>query len=270
MLITGASGFLGSRVVAYYKEKYHILAPTHKEMDITEEQSVLQYFNTQKPDIIVHCAAISDVGTCEKQPEYSWKVNVVGTENIVKAAKHLSAVCVCCSSDQVYCGVTAEEANREDSIVNPTNTYGKEKAYAETSCLHIYENSIHLRLAWMYDVNDEKRMDFIKQLRACATQKTECVFSPKDKRGITDVWEVVKNIEHMFTVPGGVYNFGSPNENSTYETVLSIFEKKGCDTSFVRKMENANPRNLTMSQEKLNQYGIYFSHTVDGVVREWN
>ena len=269
LLVTGASGFLGSRVAAYYKEKYHILAPTHKEMDITEEMSVLQYFKTHKPDVVIHCAAVSDVGTCEREPDYSWNVNVVGTENIVKAAKEISAICICCSSDQVYCGMTGEEPHAEDSSINPTNTYGKEKAYAETSCLAIYKDSVHVRLAWMYDVKDEKRMDFIKQLQACAMHETECFFSPKDKRGITDVWEVVENMEQAFKLPGGIYHFGSPNDKSTYETVLSIFEKKGYDTSFVRKMENANARNLTMSQEKINRYGIYFSHTIDGVLRVW-
>ena len=269
MLITGTTGFVGSRVAKYYKNKYEILAPTHSEMDITEEASVLQYFKTYKPDIVVHCAAVSDVGTCEREPEYSWKVNVIGTENIVKAAKEISAICICCSSDQVYCGVTTKEPNLEDSIINPTNVYGKEKAYAETSCLSIYKDSVHLRLAWMYDVKEEKRMDFIKQLRACAMHEKETFFSPKDKRGITNVWEVVENIEKACKLPGGVYHFGSSNDKSTYETVLAIFEKKGYDTSFVRKMEHANPRNLTMSQKKINGYGIYFSNTVEGVLKAW-
>ena len=269
MLITGATGFVGSRVAEYYKNSYEILAPTHREMDITEEASVLHYFETHKPDMVVHCAAVSDVGTCEREPEYSWKVNVVGTENIVKAAKEILAKCVCCSSDQVYCGVTSEEPNLEDSSVQPTNTYGKEKAYAEQSCLSIDKDSVHVRLAWMYDATDTKRMDFIKQLKACAMHEKETVFSPKDKRGITNVWEVVKNMEKAFQLPGGVYHFGSPNDKSTYETVLAIFAKKGYDTSFVKKMEHANPRNLTMSQEKINQYGIYFSDTVEGVLKAW-
>lgn len=269
MLITGATGFLGSRIAEYYKNKYEILTPTHSEMDITEETSVLQYFRMYRPDMVVHCAAVSDVGTCEREPEYSWNVNVVGTEHIVKAAKEISAICICCSSDQVYCGVTAEQPNSEESEVNPTNVYGKEKAYAEQSCLSMNKNSIHVRLAWMYDATDTKRMDFIKQLSACAMQEKETVFSPKDKRGITNVWEVVKNMEKAFKLPGGVYHFGSPNNKSTYETVLAIFEKKGYDTSFVREMEHANPRNLTMSQEKINRYGIYFSDTVEGVLKAW-
>lgn len=265
MLITGASGFLGSRVAQYYKDKYEILAPTHGEMDITDGKSVLAYFQEYKPSVVVHCAAISDTGLCEREPEFSWKVNVTGTENVVKAAKMMDAICLCCSSDQVYCGVEGIELNKEESEVHPTNVYGKEKLYAEQSSLGVYDKSVHLRLAWMYDAKDEKRRDFIKQLKAC--KEIEVTFSPMDRRGITDVWEVVKNMEPAMKLPGGVYNFGSVNDRSTYETVISIFEKSGCATSFVKKMENANSRNLTMCQEKLNGYGIHFSTTVDGVLR---
>ena len=119
------------------------------------------------------------------------------------------------------------------------------------------------RLSGLHDANDEKRMDFIKQLKVCHS------FSQMDQRGITDVWEVVQNMELLFDVPGGVYNFGSPNNKSMYDTVVEIFEGKGYDTSQVRKLENASFRNLTMSQEKLNRYGIKFTDTVEAVLRVW-
>lgn len=263
ILVTGTSGFLGSRIVRYYKEKYEIIAPTHSDMDITDEESVRNYLESTRPDIVIHCAAMSNVAECEQNLEKSWKVNVIGTENVVKAAKDIQAKCICCSSDQVYCGVETSDPNREDTFIYPTNVYGKEKLCTEKSCLKIYEDSINLRLSWMYDANDEKRMDFIKQLKACHS------FSPMDQRGITDVWEVVQNMELLFDVPGGVYNFGSPNNKSMYDTVVEIFEGKGYDTSQVRKLENASFRNLTMSQEKLNRYGIKFTDTVDAVLRVW-
>ncbi len=267
MLITGASGFLGSRVAQYYRDKYEVLTPTHSEMDIADACSVKKYFDEHRPEIVIHCAAISDVGRCEREPELSWQMNVIGTENIVKAAKELSAKCICCSSDQVYVGSVETEANREDEAIEPTNVYGKEKAYAEKSCLVIDRDSVHLRLSWMYDANDGKRMDFIKQLRACLHEEKEVVFSAKDKRGITDVWEVVRNIEPALELPGGVYNFGAPNDKSTYELVMHICHIMRYDISFVSKMENATFRNLAMAQEKINEFGIFFSTTEDGVLR---
>ena len=266
MLITGATGFLGSRVAQYYRDRYEVFAPSHGEMDIADEASVMTYFKDNKPDVVIHCAAISDVGRCEREPEFSWSINVVGTENVVKAANAFSAKCVCCSSDQVYFGSAETAAHKENEAIAPANVYGKEKAYAEESCLAIDADSVHLRLSWMYDAKDEKRMDFIKQLRACLYERKETVFSSKDKRGITDVWEVVRNIELALGVPGGVYNFGAPNNKSTYEMVMDICKSLGADSSYVREMENVNFRNLTMNQEKVKLFGIIFSETEDGVI----
>ena len=266
MLVTGASGFLGSRVALYYKDKYEILTPTHSEMDIADEESVKRYFDENRPEFVIHCAAISDVGRCEREPELSWQINVIGTENIVKAAKEIAAKCVCCSSDQVYCGSTEDVPNKEEECYI-TNVYGKEKGHAENSCLAIDEESVHLRLSWMYDAKDEKRMDFMKQLRACLFETKEAVFSNEDKRGITDVWEVVRNMELALELPGGIYNFGAPNDKSTYELVMDICHFMGSETTFVSKMENAKFRNLTMAQEKINGFGIFFSTTEDGVLR---
>ena len=266
MLITGATGFLGSRVAQYYRDKYEVLTPSHSEMDIADEDSVKRYFGENRPELVIHCAAISDVGRCEREPELSWQMNVVGTENVVKAAKEISAKSVCCSSDQVYVGSMEIVAHSEDEMIEPANVYGKEKAYAEKSCLLIDEDSVHLRLSWMYDAKDENRMDFIKQLRACLYETKEMFFSKKDKRGITDVWEVVRNIERALELPGGVYNFGAPNNKSIYELVMDLCQSLGCDSSYVREMENANFRNLTMSQEKINKFGISFSDTKDGIM----
>lgn len=266
MLITGASGFLGSRVAQYYKDKYEVLTPSHSEMDIADEASVMTYFTQNRPDFVIHCAAISDVGRCEREPELSWSINVVGTENVVKASKEISAKCVCCSSDQVYFGSMEIKAHREDEPIELANVYGEEKAHAESSCLAIDADSVHLRLSWMYDAEDEKRMDFIKQLRACLYEEKETFFSAKDKRGITDVWEVVRNIELALELPGGIYNFGSPNDKSTYEMVMDICQSLGCESSYIREMEDANFRNLTMAQEKINQQGIFFKETEEGVL----
>ena len=127
LLITGTSGFLGSKIAKAYQDRYHILSPSHREMDITNEISVQHYLFKNKPDIVIHCAAISDTGACQRDPELSYRVNVIGSQNITKAAKLTSSVCILCSSDQVYCGSEKEFPNAEDDVLSPHNTYGKDK-----------------------------------------------------------------------------------------------------------------------------------------------
>lgn len=269
LLITGASGFLGSKIIEKYKDYYHILTPTHSEMDITNGLSVMQYFSAHTPNIVIHCAAISDTGRCQREPELSQLVNVTGSENIAKAAKLISAKCIMCSSDQVYCGSQKDTANTENDALAPHNVYGKDKAYTETSCLSIYPESIHLRLAWMYDskaLPNASRNDFFKQLRTCIELKNTINLPVNDKRGIADVWEVVDNVEKTFNLPGGVYNFGSANDQSTYDMTLSVFEALNLDTSLLTKISYDTPRNISMSQDKLNSYHIYFTPTADKLI----
>jgi len=273
MLVTGASGFLGSKVVSFYRDKYEILAPSHREMDITERESVIQYFEENKPDVVIHCAAVADVGTCEQNQDYSWNVNVVGSENIALASKLFSAKCVLCSSDQVYGASAIREPHREEEDVVPNNTYGKEKLYAEQSCLQINENSVHLRLAWMYAADDMQfiqRGDFLRNLKGMVQDSKELTLLVNDFRGITDVWEVVRNMEKATELPGGVYNFGSANDRSTYDTAVEVFRVLGYENALLLPKEGtfeSGRRNLTMSQEKLNGYGIYFPSTVEALVR---
>ncbi|MEH2941329.1 sugar nucleotide-binding protein [Lachnospiraceae bacterium KK002] len=274
ILLTGASGFLGSRIASFYAQKYEIYTPAHAELDITDEGSVRRMAETYRPDVVIHCAAVSDVGQCEKEPERSWKINVNGSINLAKAAGDVQAKCMICSSDQVYFGSSFSGAHREEEALSPCNLYGQEKLRAEQECLRANPDCVLLRLSWMYDVKTGKEgehSDFFRTLISQIAGEEAIKLPVWDRRGITDVNEVAKHLEKAFELPGGVYNFGSPNEKSTYETVRGVFENLGLNTDRLQKNEEAfrgNPRNLTMCQEKINSQGIFFSDTADSLARQ--
>ncbi len=273
LLVTGASGFLGSRIVEFYKKSYEVYAPTHAELDITKEESVNHIFSQYKPDIVIHCAAISDVGRCEREPEQSWNINVNGSINIVKASKKIGAKCILCSSDQVYFGSLAKEAHKEEEELQPFNLYGRQKLKVEQECSKIDSNCVLLRLSWMYDVKTVKEgehSDFFKSLLLQLKGTDKMRFPIYDRRGITDVNEVVQNLEKVFDIVGGVYNFGSPNEKNTFDTVYEVFQKLGLNTDRLEKNEEAfqtNPRNISMCQHKIEECGIVFLSTEAGLLK---
>ncbi len=273
MLITGATGFLGSRIKDYYKNQYEICTPSHREMEITDEDAVRMVFKREQPDLVIHCAAVSDTGKCEREPELSWKVNVDGCRNIAKAANDIGAKCLICSSDQVYFGSDIMEPHSEDEKLLPANLYGREKLQAEAECLNVNSDCVLLRLTWMYDTKSRslhEHGDFMRTLLAKLDTDEILSYPIYDVRGITDVKEVIKNLQKAFALPGGVYNFGSPNEDSTYKTVEKLFEELGLCLERIQKNEvsfKEKPRNLAMSQKKLNSYGIEFSSTAEGLLR---
>ena len=262
MLITGGSGFLGSRVAAYFKSKYEVFTPSHQEMDMTSKESVDAFFDKVRPQVVIHCAAMADVNQCRKEPEVSWARNVTGSVNIARAAGRVGAKCLLCSSDQVY-------------FMVPSNLYAKEKFTAEQEGLKINPDCVFLRLSWMYDpalTCTSQRSDFFTNLLQKLRTEETVSYAVHDRRGITDVNQVIRNMEKAIRIPGGVYDFGSPNDKTMYETAVSIFSGLGLDTKRVKEDTTAfldNPRDMTMDQTVLNSLGIYFPDTTEALVENF-
>ena len=273
LLVTGASGFMGSRVADFYRGKYEVCAPGHGELDITDEVGVIARFRDWRPDYVVHCAAISDIGQCDREPERSRRINVEGAVNIAKAAGLVGAKCLLCSSDQVYAGSAVRGPHREAEAVRPGNLYGREKLAAEERCMEANPDSVSLRLSWMYDartLNPGEHSDFLRTLLAKLRTSETLRYPATDMRGITDVNQVAEKLEAAFDLEGGVYNFGAPGTKSMFDMVHSLFERLGWGPERLARDGEAyaeSPRDLTMSQEKLNGSGIFFTNTEERLLR---
>lgn len=119
ILITGSSGFLGSRLAYFYRNKYELLLPSHSELNVCREDAVKAYMEEHRPEIVIHCAALSNTWYCEQHPEESHRVNVQGTVRIAKACKQTGAKFIFMSSDQVYNGTPMLGPLREEDMLQP-------------------------------------------------------------------------------------------------------------------------------------------------------
>ena len=272
VLITGSYGFLGSRAAEYFRERgFELVIPPHKDMDITDADCVNKVLLKLRPNAVIHCAAISDTSVCEREEEASWQVNVLGSENVAGAAYAIGAKCIMCSSDQVYFGSDKREAHVETESLHPANVYGRHKLLAEKKALYVNPECICLRLSWMYDMksdNTGEHGDFLRTLLYHMQAGKELIYPVFDRRGITYVWEVVRNLEKALDLPGGIYNFGAENQDSTYDTVREVFVRLNMDVQRIYPDKNAfckKNRNLSMDLTKLGQYGIYFRKTKDAL-----
>lgn len=81
-MITGGSGKLGRVLKKVFP---NALAPSHEEFDITDREDVFKFIEKNRPDTIVHAAAMTGVRQCDENKELAWKTNVFGTENLVEA-----------------------------------------------------------------------------------------------------------------------------------------------------------------------------------------
>lgn len=276
LLITGGSGFLGRRAAAHFEKLgWQVLAPSHGELEITNSAALRAWFRENHPDAVIHTAAVSDTGLCQQKPEWSEAINVTGTLNLAECCREIGAKLVTCSSDQIYFGSPVPGPHREEDPVAPVNVYGLQKLRGEQGCLEILPETVCLRLSWMYarDSAPEERGHFLTNLKAALADETKPLTWPThDKRGITDAAEVVANLPKALELPGGVWNFGSANLQSTYDTVRSVLEAAGRQDALARLMPNTdaftkNPRDISMDLTKLTAAGIAFSTTAEALLR---
>ena len=269
LFLTGASGFLGRRIREALGDGYRIVAPGHGECDIADPEAVRRAVFEAGADFVVHCAAVSDVAQCAREPERSWRINVDGSLAVARAAGEAGAKCVLCSSDQVYAGSAVTAPHREDELLLPAPLYGREKLAAEWACLAVNPDAVFLRLTWMYDARSwpGEKGDFLRNLLAKRRAGEPLKFPARDTRGLTDAGDVVRNLPAAFALPGGAYNFGSPAEGSVYETAREAFGAAGLDPAQIGEEESSGDRarNLAMDPAKLNACGIFFPRTADAL-----
>ena len=275
ILVTGASGFVGSRFVARWRSEYNILTPTHAELDITDYASVSSYFVQNSPDVVVHLAALSNTGYCEQNEAESYRVNVDGAANIARAAAMCGAKMIFFSSDQVYNG-NLESGLLSEDVVAPENVYGRHKLEAEERVLYFNPNTVVLRATWMYDREREgmpSHANFVLNIAKAIKERTSVVFPVREYRGITWVREVVEFLPSTFRLPSGVYNYGAENDTNTYEVACCYCEMlAGLQSGALLYPDYdrypAHERNLSISTDKIFRASggaICFSNTISGL-----
>lgn len=270
LLVTGASGFLGRRIVAYYKDKHEVIPVTHADCELTKVHAVLALLAKHQPQVVIHCAAIAETGRCTADPEGSYKVNVTAVGHLAMACEEYGARLVLCSSDQVYCGEVLGAPHQENEMLFPTNVYGQQKLAAERLCRAFSPDSVCLRLTWMYDsrIEEGERENFLTTYLKRLHTREALTYPVYDARGLTDVWEVVKNMEAAWQLPDGIYNFGSEADGSVCEIAARLAAAEQPPRTVTPDLSAFadRPRDLRMDTAKVQSHGIRFASTLAGLL----
>lgn len=145
ILITGANGLLGQKLVALVaphaevnliatsrgedKIFYDLPMYRYRSLDVTQKEAVDRVIGQEKPDVIIHTAALTKVDYCEHHPELCHRVNAEATRHLVEAAQDNSCKVIHLSTDFIFPG--NKRLLREDDLPRPINEYGKSKLAAE-------------------------------------------------------------------------------------------------------------------------------------------
>ncbi|MFV0555963.1 MAG: dTDP-4-dehydrorhamnose reductase [Lactovum sp.] len=153
ILITGADGQLGRELQELLKEKnIPYKASDVGELDITDESSVNDFFEKNKPSLVYNCAAYTAVDKAEDEGKLlNEKINIEGTQNIARACARVGAKLVQISTDYVFGGHL--ELGKEwqvDDEKTPVSEYGRAKDLAEKAVITSGADYYIIRTAWLY------------------------------------------------------------------------------------------------------------------------
>ncbi len=256
ILVTGASGLLGSKIIDKAEEKYFVF-PTHVrsqlfprslKMNITDKSEVERIFSKVKPDIVVHTAAETNVDKCENQKEHALRVNVEGTKVLAEACKQVDARIVYVSTDYVFDGKKGSYS--EEDRPNPINYYGLTKLMGEKCVKEFCEDFLILRTSVLYGVHPEKPNFAMWVLRTLSEQKKLSVVedhynSPTLADNLAEViLEVVnKKLE-------GLYHTAGSERVSRYRFALQIAEIFDFDANLIKPIKMSELKSWTAKRPK--------------------
>ncbi|WP_291572929.1 SDR family oxidoreductase [Clostridium sp. UBA4548] len=276
ILITGGKGFFASRFNEYYKDKYDIISLSKEELNIADEKKVISKIKEVNPKFIVHTAAIADTQVCEKNPEYSFEINVTGSKNIAKASDLVRANLIHISSEQVYNGNLEEGPYDENTIPVPDTVYGKQKLLGEQEVSKITEDAWILRFNWLFSFPEKcgrVNANIIWNITRALLNGEKMRVPSNEYRGMTYIYDLLKNFNKIFEIPFGIYNTGSESNLSTYDVAKIILEEMDLSHKvnhiLIKDEERykERKRDLRISNLKLKNNGIVFLDTEEAVKR---
>jgi UDP-4-amino-4,6-dideoxy-N-acetyl-beta-L-altrosamine transaminase/dTDP-4-dehydrorhamnose reductase len=268
-LITGVSGLLGNNLAFYFREKNDVLGLYHshpieikgiqtKDVDILDLGAVQNIISGFKPDVIVHCASITDIDFCEENKKLAEDVNVKGTQTIVRSIEKLNTYLVYISTDAVYDG-DSEGAHTESEIVNPHNFYSSTKLEGEKEVLR-RNNSLVFRTNF-FGWNIQNKYSLAEWIL------NELSFG-RSINGFDDVhfssiytFLLAELIEESIEVGlTGVFNCASKGSMTKYEYAHHIADQFGLDRELIKPISVENSqltvkrnKNLVLNVEKIEE-----------------
>lgn len=232
ILVTGANGQLGNcmRQVAKDSKDNYIFTDV-AELDITDAEAVKRMVKENNVDIIVNCAAYTNVDKAETDAEFAEILNAKAPRNLAEALKETDGTLIHVSTDYVFGGSAGNTPRKEDEPENPTGVYGLTKLHGEREIAESGVKALIFRTAWLYS---EFGKNFVKTMLNLTSTKPELkvVF---DQAGTPTyamdlaraIFDIIEN--RKYEGNEGVYHFSNEGVCSWYDFTKAIAEIAGND-----------------------------------------
>lgn len=169
ILVTGGSGMLGREICAGLSRRHLVVSPSSRELDVTRRDDCLAALEGQRPDLVVHCAAYTDVDGSEARPELAMAVNAQGTRHLVEGCAATGAALAYISTDYVFDGAK-DGPYAETDPPNPQGAYALSKFEGERAVRAALDRHFLIRSSWLFGPTGRHFVNAIlRQARATDT-----------------------------------------------------------------------------------------------------
>jgi dTDP-4-dehydrorhamnose reductase len=152
VLITGAGGLVGRALTEHCKaEGEDVSAFNHDGLNIADPEAVREIVLSTSPDVVINCAAWTDVDGCESDPQKAQQVNAIGPESLASASRKAGALLITISTDYVFDGRKEGFYTQQDQP-NPLSVYGHSKLEGERRAQSASAHTIVVRSGYIFGV----------------------------------------------------------------------------------------------------------------------
>ncbi|MDP3980231.1 MAG: dTDP-4-dehydrorhamnose reductase [Chlamydiota bacterium] len=262
ILLIGACGMLGQDLIVVLQEHYKSVSGIDiQEIDISKKSDVQKVIPQLNPDILINCAAFTQVDQCETDIDMATSVNATALEYLSEVCKTNNTKLVHISTDYVFDG-EKEGEYLETDITNPTSVYGKTKLAGEIAIQKRLDNYLIVRTSWLYGKGGANFVRTIlklygekERLSVVNDQKGRPTYTPHLAQTIIDVIEKEGR---------GIINIANSGVCTWYEFARMIIKKKGLDPEKIVPVNTSEfprpakrPKNSVLSLSRLeNEFGI--------------
>lgn len=215
-LIIGSSGMLGSDLCKVFPDAVKL---THRDLDITNREQVIESILKIKPNVVINAAAYTNVNGCEDNQELAFQVNGSGPEYIAEACSIVEAKLVHFSTDYVFDG--SKEEYVESDIPNPINVYGHSKLLGEKKIIENMDDYRIVRISWLFGIHGKNFVETMLRL----SREMDTVKVVNDQFGKpTYTMDLATKIKEIIELDPGIYHITNEGVCSWYEFASSIID----------------------------------------------
>ena len=241
LLVTGAAGMLGRDVMLAAGNAGHdVVGYGRAELDVTDPAALERKFDLERPDVVINCAAWTDVDGAEDAEEAAFAINGAGAGNVAAAAAKLKATVLHVSTDYVFDGAKGTPYVESDQPA-PLSAYGRTKLAGEEAVAAANKRHFIVRSAGLFGVGGR---NFVETMLQLAETRNEVTVVRDQVGSPTYTWHLAYGIVRLIEgIEFGIHHMAAAGQCSWYDFAREIFEqaKVECKVLSVSTAEFGRP-----------------------------